>query len=35
MIIDEYKVLTPRNGRYSDELLERKYEFYESFRKIK
>ena len=35
MIIDEYKALTPRNGRYSEELLERKYEFYKRFRKIK
>lgn len=35
MIVDEYKALTPRNGRYSEKLLERKYEFYERFRKIK
>ena len=35
MIINEYKALTTKNGRYSEELLDRKYEFYERFRKIK
>ncbi|WLF68754.1 hypothetical protein Q6375_12300 [Clostridium septicum] len=35
MIIEEYKNLTPRNGRYSEELLKEKYEFYRGFREIK
>lgn len=35
MIINEYKSLTPRNGRYSEELLEKKREFYERFIALK
>lgn len=35
MIIEEYKNLTPRNGRYSEELLKEKYDFYRRFREIK
>ncbi|WP_160676212.1 hypothetical protein [Clostridium sp. C8-1-8] len=35
MIITEYKDLTPRNGRYSKDLLERKLEFYRRFISIK
>jgi hypothetical protein len=35
MIITEYKDLTPRNGRYSKDLLERKLEFYRRFITIK
>ncbi|MDU1312807.1 MAG: LAGLIDADG family homing endonuclease [Clostridium septicum] len=35
MIIEEYKNLTPRNSRYSEELLKEKYEFYRGFREIK
>lgn len=35
MIMNEYKNLTPRNGRYSDELLERKLDFYNRFIDVK
>ena len=35
MIIEDYKNLTPRNGRYSDNLLKEKDEFYRKFREIK
>ncbi|MBL4932747.1 LAGLIDADG family homing endonuclease [Clostridium paridis] len=35
MIINEYKSLTPRNGRYSEELLERKLDFYQRFMEVK
>ncbi|GFZ32435.1 hypothetical protein CSC2_29610 [Clostridium zeae] len=35
MIINEYKSLTPRNGRYSEELLEKKRKFYERFIALK
>jgi hypothetical protein len=35
MIISEYKNLTPRNGRYSEELLEKKLDFYNRFMNIK
>ena len=35
LIIKEYKVLTPRNGRYSDELLKAKLEFCNKFLSIK
>lgn len=31
MIITQYKALTPRNGRYTDELLAKKESFYEEF----
>jgi len=31
MIITQYKALTPRNGRYTDELLAKKEMFYEEF----
>ncbi len=31
MIITQYKSLTPRNGRYTDELLAKKEIFYEEF----
>lgn len=35
MIITQYKALTPRNGRYSDELLAKKEMFYEEFINVK
>lgn len=35
MIINEYKSLTPRNGRYSENLLEQKLDFYKRFIEIK
>ncbi|MEQ8153662.1 MAG: hypothetical protein ABRQ25_02030 [Clostridiaceae bacterium] len=35
MIINEYKNLTPRNGRYSEDLFERKTNFYKRFIEIK
>lgn len=35
MIINEYKNVTPRNGRYSKEILEKKQLFYEEFMKLK
>jgi hypothetical protein len=35
MIINEYKSLTPRNGRYSEKLLEKKLDFYNRFMNIK
>lgn len=31
MIITQYKALTPRNGRYTDEQLAKKEMFYEEF----
>jgi len=31
MILNEYKILTPRNGRYSEELLKQKEEFHNRF----
>ncbi len=31
MIITQYKALTPRNGRYTDEQLAKKERFYEEF----
>lgn len=34
LIIDEYKSVTPRNGRYSAELIKTKRTFYENFIKI-
>ncbi|MDF2883079.1 MAG: hypothetical protein K0R54_3636 [Clostridiaceae bacterium] len=35
LILNKYKALTPRNGRYSEELLKAKYEFYTEFISIK
>ena len=35
LIIEKYKKLTPRNGRYTDELLKEKMEFYNEFIQIK
>ncbi|KJS19097.1 MAG: hypothetical protein VR72_20420 [Clostridiaceae bacterium BRH_c20a] len=31
LIINEYKRITPRNGRYSEELLQKKEKFYATF----
>lgn len=31
LILTEYKALTPRNGRYSPELLKAKEDFYQRF----
>lgn len=35
MILEDYKKLTPRNGRYSQELLEKKLNFINDFLNIK
>ncbi|KEZ87375.1 hypothetical protein IO99_06040 [Clostridium sulfidigenes] len=35
MIITQYKALTPRNGRYTDEQLAKKEMFYEEFINVK
>lgn len=35
LIINEYKNVTPRNGKYSSHMLKRKEEFYEKFISIK
>lgn len=35
MILEDYKKLTPRNGRYSEELLEKKLNFINDFLNIK
>lgn len=35
LILKEYKSLTPRNGRYTSEMLFRKEQFYEDFIKLK
>jgi len=35
LILNNYKSLTPRNGRYSDELLKAKLDFYDEFISIK
>lgn len=35
MIITQYKALTPRNGRYTDEQLTKKEMFYEEFINVK
>ena len=35
MIINEYKSITPRNGRYSPELLKAKEDFYQRFISLK
>jgi hypothetical protein len=34
-IISEYKKLTPRNGRYTEEMLNQKQLLYEKFLKLK
>jgi len=35
LILNKYKYVTPRNGRYSDELLQEKLNFYNDFISIK
>ena len=35
LILNNYKALTPRNSRYSDELLKAKLDFYDEFISIK
>jgi len=35
LIINVYKIVTPRNGRYSAQLLKTKEEFYNNFISIK
>ncbi|NFT05802.1 hypothetical protein FDF26_01680 [Clostridium botulinum] len=35
LILDKYKILTPRNGIYIPELLESKFEFYQEFMTLK
>ncbi|KEH99209.1 hypothetical protein Z962_03455 [Clostridium botulinum C/D str. BKT12695] len=35
LIINEYKSVTPRNGRYTNEMLEAKNNFYEKFMRIR
>jgi hypothetical protein len=35
LIINKYKSVTPRNGRYSDDLLKEKLDFYDEFISIK
>lgn len=35
LLLNKYKDLTPRNGRYSDELLKEKFNFYKEFLSIK
>ncbi|MBN3383426.1 hypothetical protein [Clostridium botulinum] len=35
LIIEKYKSLTPRNGKYSNEMLKAKEEFYKEFMRIK
>ena len=35
LIIQKYKLLTPRNGRYSDEMIKAKEDFYNEFIAIK
>lgn len=35
LILDKYKALTPRNGRYSKEMLKAKLDFYNEFISIK
>lgn len=35
LIIEKYKKVTPRNGKYSKEMLEAKEKFYEDFINIK
>lgn len=35
LIIEKYKTLTPRNGRYTDEMIKSKEEFYNKFMSIK
>ena len=35
LIIEKYKALTPRNGRYTDEMIKAKEDFYNEFISIK
>ena len=35
LIIEKYKALTPRNGRYTDEMIKAKEDFYNEFMSIK
>lgn len=35
LLLDDYKRLTPRNGRYSEEILDLKLKFYNEFLSIK
>ena len=35
LIIRRYKAVTPRNGKYNEEMLREKEEFYEEFMSIK
>ncbi len=35
MIITQYKALTPRNGRYTEEQLAKKESFYKEFINVK
>jgi hypothetical protein len=35
LILEKYKALTPRNGRYSDEMLKAKEDFYNEFINIR
>lgn len=35
LILEKYKAVTPRNGRYSNEMLKAKEQFYEDFISIK
>lgn len=35
LLIENYKLVTPRNGRYSNEMLEAKEKFYDDFINIK
>ena len=34
LLLNKYKDLTPRNGRYSDKLLKAKFNFYKEFLSI-
>ena len=35
LILTKYKLVTPRNGRYSEEMLKAKIDFYNEFISIK
>lgn len=35
LILRKYKAVTPRNGRYSEEMLREKDKFFEEFKKLK
>jgi hypothetical protein len=35
LVLEKYKTLTPRNGRYSDEMLKAKEDFYNEFINIR